>query len=222
MKYYPFVALALSVGSPALAERDAVPTGINSTGGQAFRDRCDAGEALVGLMARVDVYEITAVAGVCARPVSDAEVDQTSIRTLPTRHGTPDGDMRALRCSTPAPVVRSMYLNMRGGTVRVLCFPARKGPLLSGGPGVGASWGGAGDGLPIYLTVPSSCAEEEMAVGFHGRHDFRVFQLGLICDTAPGYNLPVTLSPGGVRKGPSSTGPATTVPKNPRPNRPRQ
>lgn len=220
MKLVLFGLAALFAAAPASAERDAAATGINSSGGQAFRDRCLPGEALIGIMARVDVYEMTALAGICARPVSDGEVDPASVRQLPAMHGTNDGRERPLRCASPSPVVRSLYLNMRGANLQLHCFAARKGALIRGGPLVGASWGGAGDGVPIYLTVPSDCGEDEMAVGFYGRHDFRIFQLGLICDTAPGYNLPVSTRPGDIRQGPGSTGPRHPFPPNPRPNRP--
>lgn len=200
-------AIALPCNAAAAAERDAAPSGVNSSGGEAFRDRCPPGEALIGLLAVIDVYEMTAVGGTCARPVSDSMVSSSSIHDLPIVHGEIEGRRRPLRCASPTPVVRILDLDMRASTLRLRCFQARKGPLFAEAPSVGASWGGAGDGMPHHLPGPSSCSEEEMAVGYHGRANrLEVFQLGLICDTAPGHNLPVSREADGVTEGPRSTG----------------
>ena len=198
------VALLVSwLAQPASAADTATMGG---GGGHAYRVLCPADSVLVGVSGAADQF-VDRVRGICAKFVDGGWTNAVATTTTDT-HGGHGGRPYEIRCPTSFAVsgltgktgwfvdqmtVFCQRLNpTTGGTRFIGLFDEGTGQSVESSLGVsfGPVGGGGGNVQPGL-----SCANDNAAVGLHGRAQDFVDQIGLACDRPFVADDPPSLGP---------------------------
>jgi len=185
---------------------------IGGGGGDPFSVRCEPGEYLIGLDARVG-DDLDQVGSVCAKAKHDGTRKERSASR--GGGGGAGGAPERLVCPDDAPFVRSLAVSVEGmdsmmvNGVQVECGPlagplprrvagynllSASGPIHRGGGGIGVSHAEWGD--ETY-----ACPDGMAPVGVHGRAGAMVDALGLMCATVETPPPPTPVAEQKLRKG---------------------
>jgi hypothetical protein len=168
---------------------------VGGSGGATFSARCDQGEYLVGIEARVGLW-FDAVRPLCAKPGG-------RLRRFVTQFGGDGGEPRDVTCPSESPVITYLdvvangpktivvdHLQVRCGIYDENQLPlSQRTPLrlLSGcdPKEIEAAVCGSGEGRPNLRIGSAECPVGLLAVGLYGRYGDWLDALGLICAEAP-------------------------------------
>jgi hypothetical protein len=206
------LALAGTVGPLRASAGEWSSPVLGGGGGDPFSARCEPGEYLIGLDARVG-DDLDQVGAVCAKVKHDGTRKERSASR--GGGGGGGGSPQRLVCPDDAPFVRSLAVDVEGvdgmmvNGASVECGPlagplprrvagynllSASGPIHRGGGGIGISdvdWDDA-----TYV-----CPDAMAPVGVHGRAGAMVDALGLMCATIETPPPPSPVAEQKLRKG---------------------
>jgi hypothetical protein len=199
--FVPLTLFLLFCASGAANAVDWYGQVVGGTKGGNFSARCDQGEYLVGIEARIGDW-FDAIRPLCARP------GNAPVRRFQTQFGGDGGAPRSITCPPESPVITYLeviangaktvivdHLQVRCGALAANQVPLDKRPpllMLSGCAEEEIAYAvcGTGKGRPNLRRGATECPVGTLGVGLYGRYGIWLDALGLVCGELPAAPAP--------------------------------